>query len=90
MKTYLITNTDNENVSITINDFHTFLEVVKFNDNILSCEIYTPSIGWLSLANELESIERKFIHDMDDLDSVLENFFENHMFANYFHAGIED
>lgn len=93
MKTVQITNIDNEVVEITRNDFKKFLDVVKFDNNIEKCEIFFEKSGWVYLQNQLEEIEGRNIDDIienDDLDGVLENFFEGHLFANYFSLGIED
>jgi hypothetical protein len=93
MKTVQITNIANEVVELTHNDFKIFVDVVKFDDNLSKCEIFFEKSGWVYLQNQLEEVEGRSIEDIiesDDLDGVLENFFEGHMFTNYFSLGIED
>jgi hypothetical protein len=93
MKTFQITNIDNEVIDITHNDFQKFLDIVKFDNNIEKCEIFFEKSGWVYLQTQLEEIEGRSIEDIiqsDDLEGVLGNFFEGHLFQNYFSLGIEE
>lgn len=90
MKTILITNIDNEQVTITSSDLSTFKEVVLFDDNFDKCEVYdeTDNAGWYYLQSALTEIEGREITRYDeDIDSILENFFESHLFPEQIYFG---
>lgn len=88
MKTVLITNIANESIEITSNDYQKFLEVIMFDNNRESCEIYNnEKTGWISIATMLDEIEQKEINLYgEDFESQLENLFDNHLFASEIHG----
>lgn len=91
MKNVQITNLDNEHINITTEDISTFVEVATFDGNLEHCEVFVWDENGLAdkfwLQNAIEEIEQRSAEELEeagDQESALENYFEGHLFADFF------